>query len=49
VFGKDAPLDADDHPSQQALLFFVAANWLKYKAARLVFTKTPEASNQTCG
>lgn len=43
VFGRNRPVDADDHPSQHALLCFVAADWLRHKAAQLLSVKAPAA------
>ena len=41
AFGKKRPVD--EYPSQQALLFFVTADWLRHKAAHLLSTRTPAA------
>ena len=41
AFGRNRPVKADDHPSQQALLFLVTVDWLKYKTAHLLSTKSP--------
>lgn len=41
AFGTKRPVDVDEHPSQQVLLFFVTADWLRRKVTQLLSTKVP--------
>ena len=43
AFGRKQPAGADAHQSEQALLFLMTADWLRHKAADLLFTKPPKA------
>jgi sec-independent protein translocase protein TatC len=43
IFGKAKPIDAENHPSQQALLFLVTADWLRHKASQLLAFRTQAA------
>ena len=45
AFGKKRPVDVDEHPSQQVLLFFVTADWLRRKATQLLSTKVAAAGH----
>jgi len=40
AFGKKRDIATDAHQSEQALLFLVAADWLRHQAAELLSTKT---------